>query len=48
MLNDEIEKKGQLEKENKTPAIRSNPQFESWDWDNLIKTKLKKIMKLNP
>jgi hypothetical protein len=31
MLNDKIEKKGQLEKENKTPVIRSNPQFESWD-----------------
>ena len=48
MLKNEIEKKIQLGKGKKktqvNQVISSNSQPKSWDWDNLIKIKLKKIM----
>ena len=48
MIKDKIEKKIQLGKGKKktqvNQVISSNSQPKSWDWDNLIKIKLKKIM----
>jgi len=50
MLKDGIEKKS-IKKGQKTQVNRvnlQNPQFESWDHDNLIKIKLKQIIKFIP
>ena len=44
-------KKNQLEKEEKTLVNwdnLSNPRFKLWYYDNLIKSKLKEIIKFNP
>jgi hypothetical protein len=49
MLNDKIEKESQLDKkEKKTRVNSSNLWSGSWDWDNLIISKLNKIMKFKP
>jgi hypothetical protein len=42
MLKDKIKKKFSWKRGEKPRVNSSNPQFKSWDWKNLIKSKLKK------